>query len=52
VLDQQIDVFIEKWLIEGFGDFFRDLMKSCGHEPDASNFPLEVRHYPTFKDYL
>lgn len=48
LLDQQIDVFIEKWLLEGFGDFFRDLMTSCGNEPDAGNIPIEVRHY-TFK---
>nr|CAH0102200.1 unnamed protein product [Daphnia galeata] len=38
--NQQIDIFIEKWLLEGFGDFFKDLMISCGHEPDAGNIPL------------
>ncbi len=50
MLDQQIDFFIEKWLVRDFVDFFSDLMTSCGHEPDAGNFPLKVRHYTTFKD--
>ena len=50
MLDQQIDIFIEKWLLEGFGDFFKDLMISCGHQPDAGNIPLVVSHWK-FKVY-
>jgi hypothetical protein len=41
-IDQQIDVFIEKWLLEAFGDFFKDLMKACHHEPEAGYIPVVV----------
>ncbi|KAI9558718.1 ABC protein [Daphnia sinensis] len=38
--NQQIDVFIEKWLLEAFGDFFKDFMKSCQYEPEAGYIPI------------
>ncbi|XP_032783939.2 LOW QUALITY PROTEIN: ABC transporter G family member 20 [Daphnia magna] len=38
--NQQIDLFIEKWLLEAFGDFFKDLMRSCQHEPEAGYIPV------------
>lgn len=45
-LDQQIEAFIEKWLLEGFGDFFKDFMVACGHEPEAGYIPIVVRYCP------
>ncbi|XP_032784335.2 ABC transporter G family member 20 [Daphnia magna] len=38
--NQQIEAFIEKWLLEGFGDFFKDFMVACGHEPEAGYIPI------------
>ncbi|XP_057380012.1 ABC transporter G family member 20-like [Daphnia carinata] len=38
--NQQIDVFIEKWLLEGFGDFFKDFMVACGNQPEAGYLPV------------
>ncbi|KAI9558265.1 ABC protein [Daphnia sinensis] len=38
--NQQIDAFIEKWLLEGFGNFFKDFMVSCGNEPEAGYIPV------------
>ncbi|XP_046459302.1 ABC transporter G family member 20-like isoform X2 [Daphnia pulex] len=38
--NHQIDIFIEKWLLEAFRDFFRDFMKSCQHEPEAGYIPV------------
>ncbi|XP_046651593.1 ABC transporter G family member 20-like [Daphnia pulicaria] len=32
---------IEKWILEGFEDFYKDFMRSCGHEPEAGFIPLE-----------
>ncbi|EFX70382.1 ABC protein, subfamily ABCH [Daphnia pulex] len=39
--NQQIDVFIQKWLLEAFGDFFKDFMRACQHEPEAGYIPVE-----------
>ncbi|XP_057368473.1 ABC transporter G family member 20-like [Daphnia carinata] len=38
--NQQIDIFIEKWLLEAFGDFFKDFMKACQYEPEAGYIPV------------
>jgi hypothetical protein len=43
--DQQIDVFIQKWLLEAFGDFFKDFMRACQHEPEAGYIPVEVQYF-------
>lgn len=40
--DQQIDVFVEKWLLEAYGNFFQDFMKSCKFEPEAGYLPVVV----------
>ncbi|EFX70380.1 ABC protein, subfamily ABCH [Daphnia pulex] len=38
--NQQIDVFIQKWLLEAYGDFFKDFMRSCQFEPEAGYIPV------------
>ncbi|KAI9558715.1 ABC protein [Daphnia sinensis] len=38
--NQQIDVFIEKWLMEAFRDFLQSFMKSCQYEPEAGYIPI------------
>ncbi|KZS17644.1 ABC protein, subfamily ABCH [Daphnia magna] len=38
--NQQIDVFVEKWLLEAYGNFFQDFMKSCKFEPEAGYLPV------------
>lgn len=40
--DQQIAIFIQKWLVEAFSDFSKDFMKVCGHNPGAGDMPLTV----------
>lgn len=42
-LDQQIDVYVEKWLLEAYGNFFKDFMKACMFEPEAGYLPVVVR---------
>jgi hypothetical protein len=41
--DQQIDVYVEKWLLEAYGNFFKDFMKACMFEPEAGYLPVVVR---------
>lgn len=41
--DHLIHAFAERWILEAFGDFFKDFMRSCEHEPEAGYIPLEVR---------
>ncbi|KAK4007658.1 hypothetical protein OUZ56_012811 [Daphnia magna] len=36
-----IHAFIERWILEAFGDFFKDFMRSCEREPEAGYIPLE-----------
>lgn len=43
--DQQIDVYVEKWLLEAYGNFFKDFMKACMFEPEAGYLPVVVRIY-------
>ncbi|KZS17646.1 ABC protein, subfamily ABCH [Daphnia magna] len=38
--NQQIDVFIEKWLMEAFRDFLTNFMTSCQYEPEAGYIPI------------
>lgn len=40
--DQQIGVFIEKWLLDAFGDFVRDFRRACGNVPEAGLLPVAV----------
>ncbi|KAI9558878.1 ABC protein [Daphnia sinensis] len=40
--NQQIGVFIEKWLLEAFGDFVRDFRGACGNVPEAGLLPVTV----------
>lgn len=41
-VDQVIHSLIKKWILEAYEEFFKDFMKSCGHEPEAGFIPLEV----------
>uniref|UniRef100_A0A0P6D4K9 ABC transporter G family member n=1 Tax=Daphnia magna TaxID=35525 RepID=A0A0P6D4K9_9CRUS len=38
--NQQIGVFIEKWLLDAFGDFVRDFRRACGNVPEAGLLPV------------
>ncbi|XP_046645726.1 ABC transporter G family member 20-like [Daphnia pulicaria] len=38
--NQQIDVFIEKWLVEAFENFIQDFLKVCGNVPEAGYLPI------------
>ena len=49
--DQIIHSSIKKWILESFEDFFKDFMKSCGHEPEAGFIPLEVSQLITLCMY-
>ena len=41
-LDHQVDVFIEKWLLEAFREFRRNFMITCQYEPEAGYMPVVV----------
>uniref|UniRef100_A0A0N7ZJC7 ABC transporter G family member n=1 Tax=Daphnia magna TaxID=35525 RepID=A0A0N7ZJC7_9CRUS len=38
--NQQIGLFIEKWLLDAFGDFVRDFRRACGNVPEAGLLPV------------
>ncbi|XP_057369454.1 ABC transporter G family member 20-like [Daphnia carinata] len=38
--NQQVGVFIEKWLLEAFSDFVRDFRGACGNVPEAGLLPV------------
>ncbi|XP_057369450.1 ABC transporter G family member 20-like [Daphnia carinata] len=38
--NQQVAVFIQKWLVEAYDGFVKDFSKVCGHNPEAGGMPL------------
>ncbi|KAI9558879.1 ABC protein [Daphnia sinensis] len=38
--NQQVAAFIQKWLVDAYGDFVKDFLRSCGHNPESGAMPL------------